>query len=116
MRVKTVQVALRDPVYADCIRNLLLEDGRHQVHLVEMPDVSLGGVIILDSEHLARLSAPAKEQKRLLVIAHKERDDLSRIWDRGVRHVAFYGDSPQKLRVVVLGMELALAASGIIAN
>ena len=113
MLVKTVQIALRDSVYADCVRNLLQEDGRHQVHLVEVPDVSLGGVIILDSESLAQLSAPAEEQKRLVVMAHKERDDLSKIWDAGVRHVAFYTDPPQNLRVVVLGRELALAADGV---
>jgi len=116
VRVKTVQVALRDPVYADCIRSLLTKDGRHQVHLVEMPDVSLDGVIILDSERLAQLAAPAKEQQRLVVIAHKERDDLSKIWDAGVRHVTFFGDPPQNLRVVILGMELALAANGIITS
>lgn len=116
MRVKTVQVAIQDPAYADCIRNLLLEDGRHQVHIVEMPEVSLAGVIILDSEYLSKLPAPAKEQKRLVVVAHKEHDDLSKIWDAGVRHVVFYGDAPQYVRVVVLGMELALGANGVIAN
>lgn len=111
MRVKTVQVAIQDPVYADCIRSLLSEDGRHQVHLVQTPNVDLAGVIVLDAAYLGCFSAPAREQHRLIVMAHKQADDLGRIWDAGVRHVMFYGDPPQNVRVAVLAMELSLSAS-----
>jgi hypothetical protein len=41
-------------------------------------------------------------------MVHKERDDLLKIWDAGVRHVVFQGDPPQTARVVVLGVELGL--------
>jgi hypothetical protein len=98
-------------MFADSIRGLLLEDGRHQVHLVEMPDASLAGVMIVDSILFNNVPSLANQQKRLVVMAHKERDDLAKIWDAGVRHVLFYGDSPLKVRVAVLGMELSLAAS-----
>lgn len=99
-------------MYADCLRNVLSHDGRHQVLLVEMPDTNLAGVIILDAGYLTSLPAPATEQKRLLVMARKEQDDLAKIWDAGVRHLFFYGDSPERVRVVVLGMELGFWAAG----
>jgi hypothetical protein len=113
VRVKTVQVAIRDPAFADSIRDLLLEDDRRQVHLAEMPDVSSKGVIIVDADQFINLPTLTNEQKRLVVMVHKDREDLSMLWDAGVRHVVFYGDSPQTVRMVVVGMELSLAASEV---
>jgi hypothetical protein len=112
VRVKTVQVAIQDPGFADSIRNLLSHDAKHQVHLVETPDLSVGGVIIVDAAHLNSFPTLLNEQKRLVVMVHKDRDDLSKIWDAGVRYVLFYGDTPQRVRVAVLGIELSLAANG----
>ena len=107
MRMKTVQVAIQDPGYADSIRDLLIQDGSHRVHLVEQPDPTLEGVIIADVTHLDGLPL-SNEKERLVVLVHKERDDLFKIWDAGVRHVVFQGDPPQTARVVVLGVELGL--------
>jgi hypothetical protein len=107
MRMKTVQVAIQDPGYADSIRDLLVQDGSHRVHLVERPDPALEGVIIADAAHLDGLPL-SNEKERLVVMVHKERDDLLKIWDAGVRHVVFQGDPPQTARVVVLGVELGL--------
>ncbi len=112
VRVKTVQVAIPDAAYADCIRNLLLQDGNRLVHLVPTPDVSLEGVIIVDAANLSSLALLPKEQERLIVMAHKERDDLSKLWDAGVRHVVFHGDPPSTIRIAVLGLELTLASNG----
>jgi hypothetical protein len=50
--MKTVQVAIRDPVYADSIRNLLIQDGGHLVHLVPKPDVTLDGVMVVEAANL----------------------------------------------------------------
>ena len=50
--MKTVQVAIQDLEYADSVRNVLLQDGEHRVHLVKKPDVTLGGVIVMDTPHL----------------------------------------------------------------
>ena len=107
--MKLVQVAIPDPEYADSIRNLLVQDRGHRVQLVERPDVTLGGVIIVDAANLDSLRLPPKERERLIVLVRKERDDLFKIWDAGVRHVVFDGDPPQTARVVVLGVELGLA-------
>jgi hypothetical protein len=109
VRMKTVQVAIQDPGYADSIRSLLVQDGVHQVHLVEKPDLTLDGVIVVDAANLDGFPLPPNRRERLIVVV-KERDDLPRIWDAGVRHVVFLGDSPDTARVVVLGVELALGA------
>jgi hypothetical protein len=111
VRVKTVQVAIHDPEYADSIRRLLLQDGIHCVQLVEHPDVTLSGVIVVDAADLSNSTWLANERERLIVIVHKEHDDLIKIWDAGVRHALFYGDSPNLARVLVLGVELSLNAN-----
>jgi hypothetical protein len=108
--MKTVQVAIQDPTYADSIRKLLLQDGRHKVHVVAMPDVKLAGVIVVDATELQSFPSLAKEQQRLVVVVHKDRDDLTKVWDAGVRHVVFHGDPPHKARIVVLGAELTLCS------
>jgi hypothetical protein len=107
--MKTVQVAIRDPEYADSIRKLLMRDGGHRVHLVEMPDMALDGVIIADAFHLDCFPLLALERERLVVMVHNDRDDLSKLWDAGVRHVFFHGDPPPAARIVVLGVELTLS-------
>jgi hypothetical protein len=108
--MKTVQVAIHDPEYADSIRGLLSQDGNHRVHVVERPDVTLGGVIVMDAMHLDGLPLLEREQNRLVVLVRKERDDLSKIWNAGVRHVVFHGDPPYTARVAVLGVELSLGS------
>jgi hypothetical protein len=106
--MKTVQVAIQDPEYADSIRSALFEDGNHRVHLVEMPDATLEGVIVVDAMRLKSFPLLANELERVIVLVNKERDDLSKVWDAGIRHVLFHGDPPHMARLMVLGMELAL--------
>ena len=104
----TVQVTIQDPVYADSIRELLLGDGNHLVHVVESPDTELEGVIIIDSAHLDGHWMLANESERLVVIVRKHCDILPKIWDAGVRHVVFHEDTPQAAFIVVLCVELVL--------
>jgi hypothetical protein len=111
VRVKTVQVAIQDLAYAESIRDLLSQEAGHRVHLVEKPDVTVEGVIIVDATHLGNFPTLANE-RRVVVMVHKDRDDLSKIWDAGARHVLFYGDPPRRVRVAVLGLELSLSANG----
>lgn len=110
--MKTVQVAIQDPEYADAIRNLLSQDGLHRVHLVPRPDLSLGGVILVDAADLDNFPLLRNERQRVIVLVRKDRDDLAKIWDAGVQHVVFQGDSPNSARVAVLGMELGFWWTG----
>jgi hypothetical protein len=111
--VKTVQLAIRNSEHAHSLRDLLLGDGGHQVHLVERPNLALGGVIVLDLDHLETCGALAGGRERLVVMASKANSDLAKAWKAGVRHVVFHGDAPQTVRVVVLATELTLAAPNL---
>jgi len=109
--MKTVQVAIQDSQCADSLRDLFLQDCRRQVRVVATPDVTLDGVIIVDAAHLLSLPLLPKEQERLIVIADKNNDDLTQLWDAGVRHVVFRRDPPRLVSGAILGIELHLASS-----
>jgi hypothetical protein len=110
VRMKTVQLAIQDPEYADSLRDVLQQDVKRQVHLVASPDLDLPGVIIVDASQLQDLPLLKNEPNRLIVLVAKG-DDLSKVWDAGVRHVVFHGDPPETTNTVILGMELSLGAS-----
>ncbi len=91
--MKTVQLVIRDFEHANSLRDLLLGDGVHQVHLVERPNLAIAGVIVVDMDHLAKSGALAGGRGRLVVMASKASADLARVWKAGIRHVVFQGDA-----------------------
>ncbi len=109
--MKTVQVAIQNSACADSIRRLLEQDASRRVELVARPDVTVGGVIIVDALNLQACPFLARERDRLIVMVDKEHDNLSEIWNAGVRHVIFQGDPPDATRGVVVGVELSLGSS-----
>ncbi len=111
--MNTVQVAIHDSQHAYSLRDLLLGDGVHQVHLLERPNLAIAGVIVMDLDHLERSGALASGRERLVVMASKASVDLARVWKAGVRHVVFRGDAPQTVRVAVLATELSLIAPNL---
>ncbi len=106
--MKTIQMALKDTEYADSLRNLLLRDGTHRVYMVEQPDLRLDGVIVIDGNRADSLSCLDGEPERFVVITRKGSDHLARIWDAGVRHVVFEGDSPSTAHLAIIAAELRL--------
>jgi hypothetical protein len=108
--MQTVQLAIRDSEHAYSLRDLLLGDGVHQVHLVDRPNLAIAGVIVVDVDYLMRAGALAGGRERLVVMASKASADLASVWKAGVRHVVFHGDHPRTVRVAVLATELSLTA------
>lgn len=108
--MKTVQVAIHDAEQADTLRELLVGDGVHEVHLLEQPNVAMAGVIVMDIDHLERSGALFGARERLVVVAPRASTDLAKLWKAGVRHVVFHGDAPKTVRVAVLATELSLTA------
>jgi hypothetical protein len=111
--MKTVQVALRDSEQARSLRDLLVGDGTHQVHLVTQPDTAIAGVIVMDIDHLDSSGALPGHRKRVVVVVSKANADLVRVWKAGARRVVFHGDDLRTLRVAVLATELTLAAGDL---
>lgn len=106
-------MAIRDSEHAHSLRDLLLGDGVHQVHLVERPNLAIPGVIVMDVDRLEKSGALAGGRERLVVMASKASGDLARVWKAGVRHVVFQGDAPRTVRMAVLATELSLAAPNL---
>jgi hypothetical protein len=109
--MQTVQLALRDSEQAHSLRELLTEDGIHQVHLVKHPNMAMAGVIVMDVENIELLRVPASGLDRLVIMASKNAAHLTKLWEAGVRHVVFYGDPPWTVRVSVLATELMTSLS-----
>ncbi len=111
--MKTIQLALRDTEYTESLRSLLLRDGTHRVYLVSQPDLKLDGVVVVDGNNAENLVCLDGEPERFVVITRKGSDHLARIWDAGVRHVVFEGDSPSTAHLAIIAAELRLPrASG----
>jgi hypothetical protein len=109
--MKTVQLAIRDSDYARSLRNSLLRDGMHRVYLVEQPDLRIDGVVVIDGTKIENLSCAAQPE-RFVVIARKGADSLSQLWNAGIRHVVFEGDSPNTAQLAVVAAELRLPYTG----
>jgi hypothetical protein len=77
--------------------------------VVDQPDLSQEGVIVLDCEHLERIGFAADQPDRLVLITRKDPDRLARIWNAGIRHVVFEDDSPNTVQLAVSAAELRQA-------
>ena len=110
--MKTIQLALQNLEYARSLQTLLLRDGNHRVNLVDQPDLNLDGVVVIDGKCLENTLILDEEPERFVVITSKNSDGLARIWDAGVRHVVFEGDSPNTAHLAVIAAEMRLPRSG----
>lgn len=108
--MKTVQLAIRDSEYAQSLRTSLLRDGTHRVFVVEQPDFRLDGVVVVDGARLDHLSV--QEPERFVVIAQKNSESLSQLWNAGIRHVVFEGDSANTAQLAIIAAELRLPHPG----
>jgi hypothetical protein len=110
--MKTIQLALHNSDYAQSLRNLLLRDGAHRVFIVDQPDLWLDGVVVFDGKRIENFSMLDREPERFVVVTPKNSDRLERIWDTGVRHVVFEGDSPTTAHLAIIGAEMRLPNFG----
>ena len=113
--MKTVQLALHDVEYAQSLRTLLLRDGSHRVVMVDHPDLKLDGVVVVDGG-VDNLSMLEFEPERFVVLTRKGTDNLSKVWEAGVRHVVFEGDSPNTAQLAIIAAELRLPRAGAISS
>jgi hypothetical protein len=111
--MKTVQLAIRDSEYAQSLRSSLLRDGTHRVYVVDRPDLRLDGVVVIDGSKFDSLSVLGDQPERFVVLTRKGIDSLSRLWNAGIRHVLFEGDSPNTAQLAIIAAELRLPSSGV---
>jgi hypothetical protein len=106
--MSTIQLAINDPAYARWIRSLLLRYGAHQVHVMDWPELKLDGVIVIDKKRFDTLSLAWHEVRRFLVIAPNDYESACQLWNAGVKHVVFEGDSPAAAALAILALDLNL--------
>ena len=106
--MKTIQLAVHDSGFAKSLEDLLIQDGAHRVYRVENPDLRLDGVVVVDCNQLGDFAVLDREPERFVVVTPKGSDRLSKIWEAGVRHVVFEGDSPSTAHLAVIAAELRL--------
>jgi hypothetical protein len=114
--MKTVQLAIRDSDYAQSLRNLLLRDGTHRVYLVDQPNLRLDGVVVIDENRFQNLASLDTEPERFVVVTRKGADNLSRVWEAGIRHVVFEEDSPNTTQLAIIAAELRLPRDGAVSK
>lgn len=101
---KTIQLALHNSTYARWLGGLLNLDGQHRVRLVESPDLTLDGIVVVDELNLDALS-PLADPERFVVFA-KRTDNLAPLWCAGIRHVVFEDSTLDSVRLTILATEL----------
>ena len=106
--MKTVQLAIQDSDYARSVRKLLLRDGRHNVYLVDRPNLVVPGVIVMDESAFQNLADDDSDPERFVIVTGKGSDRLSRMWEAGIRHVVFERDSPFTTQLAIIAAELRL--------
>lgn len=104
--MSTVQLAIRDQRYAAALAELLEQDGTREVVFVDRPGLGGDGVIVVDGSRPENLLLYEAQPERFVVITPKDAGILSRVWDAGVRHVVFEGDSPSTAFLAVVAAEL----------
>lgn len=104
----TIQLAIDDPANARVIRSLLLRHGARQVYIMDWPELKLDGVIVIDKKRFDTLSLAWHELRRFLVIAPNDPESACQLWNAGVQHVVFHGDSPATVALATLALDLNL--------
>lgn len=104
--MSNVQLAIQDERYAAALADLLKNDGSRHVAVVERPDLNIDGIIVIDGSRPENILLLMTQPERFVVITRMDVALLSKIWDAGVRHVVFEGDSPATTLLAVIAAEL----------
>ena len=56
------------------------------------------------------------QNERFVVLTRKGTDNLSKVWEAGVRHVVFEGDSPNTAQLAIIAAEMRLPKSGPVSS
>jgi hypothetical protein len=99
-----IQIAMMDSAYRTALCQMLASNAACQVSCVEDPDPAKAGVLVVDPEHLERLTAKLPHPESVVLIARSEPDmdiHLSRAWEAGV-HSVIYDKDPLPTAVLAI--------------
>jgi hypothetical protein len=104
-----VQIAIKDQVYAEELRRLLVKDNKHRVYLVDRPDPNMGGIVVLDETTLSSISPLEGIDQPRYIVLRQESSDPDKLWKAGVRCLLPAMYPPNLARTVILGAEMRLS-------
>jgi DNA-binding NarL/FixJ family response regulator len=92
-----VQLALADHTFSEKLRGALLHEpafhGWRVDCCLQAPDVAQPGVIVVDMDALDRVGSDIPHPERVVLITHRDPEQLARAWDAGIVSV-IYEDEP----------------------
>jgi hypothetical protein len=91
--LQTVRLSIADDKYSAAIREAVARSCAWRVELVERPDTSLNGVLVLDEAAFERLLLPLPNPERIVLISGMEPERMAAAWDAGIVSVVS-GDDP----------------------
>ena len=108
--MQMVQLALAPTPYASKLQEALLRDRAFQgcqVLPVRMPDPKKNGVIVVDA--LDRLTFPLQNPERVVLITHKDPEQLGRAWNAGIVSVVYDSEPVSTAMLAVLAARFRAA-------
>ena len=115
LHMHNVQLAIRDRAYGSALRDLLMADGQHQVHIVNYPNPAIDGVVVVDDTIVSHVtSSPRLDFDRCVIFTQTVALDVNQLWEAGVRHVIHADQPPHVGRLVVLAAENRLGGSAVL--
>ncbi len=110
--METIQLAIGNPAYAAALGDLLARTAGSKVTVVDRPDMSFEGVIVLDSEALDSLPEGIPNPERLVVVTRNDPRMLSKAWEAGVVSVVFENDPLNTVLLAIMAARLKAGKTG----
>jgi hypothetical protein len=109
--LQTVQLSIADGRYAAEVREAAARSCAWRVELVERPDPSLNGVLVLDEASFERLPLPLPNPERIVLITRKQTELLAEAWDAGIVSVVSEDDPLNTVLLAIMAAALRVAQS-----
>ena len=107
--MRTVHRESADTAYVAALREALCHSGPWHVESVELPDLTLPGVLVVDEAGFERLPLPLSHPERLVLISRQDPDLQARAWDAGIVSLVSPDDSLPTVLLAIMATALRAA-------
>jgi hypothetical protein len=106
-RMTTVQLAITNRNYASALGKLLSAEGHFSVVIVDQPDSSIPGLIVL-TDNLVSAVQSSDPERFVIISTDREIQHQNRLWKAGFRHVIFADQSLEMACLAIVAAHLRL--------
>jgi hypothetical protein len=104
--MQTVQLSIADGIYAGAVREALSRTCAWHVKSVDRPDPSCSDVMVLDQQALECLPLPLANPERIVLVTHKDPEQLSEAWEAGIVSVVSHDDPINTVLMAIMAAGL----------